>query len=517
MYISPFLITGIGEFSNLNNLYIQDLFPTLYRSIIFGIFFSVFVSILSLLFNYNFVDVKRDYLFGFLLIPFLLGNVNTTFVFKVIFLNSSFFDSILKGEVYQKFILLTIMLLWQLGTLFLYLQLLNNQFIPKNKFFFSRVIKLNRVELLQDIYLPSSKNLTIIVLLISFIFTLYERSFSENIFHFSQGTDTQLISSWISNKYLLFQQFDLASSTNNLYTITFFLTITFIICFLLFAFVSRYIYDYCITSKYFKYFPIVTSKSHRLMRNILFFILVLFVVAPILILFIKVNSFGDIEVKSLVKPFCLTLFAAALCTGVAISFAIILRLKFEDALNDFNLKSLLIISTLFTINLIPSMTIKLCAHKWLSIFSLSNSMQVYLGWVLSHCIILFPLICSFTLLIHFKIKNYELRFLRCYDVPLNNVIKFNFFKRFYFEYLFVFILTFAMIWNDDNINNVYSDLIPSYSVIMYNLVSGRGANYSTASIFLIISIIMTISIIIFWLFISSNLKNLNENHRIEQR
>ena len=139
LYLLPFFLSGISGSGFFQPLILNtdDFAYSLTRSLLFALTSTTLIILIALrlailLSKTSFFSLLGTQL-SFFLLPVLLGNISTTYVFKIILFNTSFFNYVVKGGSFGEFTLLFFFQFWQYGILFTYLFWLNIQNIPKKK------------------------------------------------------------------------------------------------------------------------------------------------------------------------------------------------------------------------------------------------------------------------------------------------------------------------------------------------------------------------------------------------
>jgi len=137
----------------------------------------------------------------------------------------------------------------------------------------------------------------------------------------------------------------------------------------------------------------------------------------------------------------------------------------------------------------------------MSIIGYSNETMIYIVWIIGHVLLTLPVLGSFVLFNHFRVSNNEIDYLQVYKLSKTETIRFSFLKRFKAEYLLLFIIGYSFVWNEAVLNNLFSDYIPSFVSGMKMLITGRGADYEKAFIYILISFIVAITAALIWRYI----------------
>jgi hypothetical protein len=446
-------------------------------------------------------------------LPVTLGNIATAYVFKLILFNTPIFNSIIQGSNVEKFALLSFLQFWQYGILFTYLFWLNIQNIPKNKIDYAEAVQLSAAERIKDIILPSSRNLSILLLLIGFIFSFYEDAKNQFIFHASQGTKTELINHWLERTYQSMLVGNPDYAVLQIFKVSFLVFLIAIAVFSLIGFLANALFKIYTSSKSISIKTngeIVAAKLKTTISKALAFSMLLFVFVPVFIAITRSSFSFTSQMTEMSSPLLLTLVAALAATILAVVFGISSRLAFPRILSDFNKNSALYLTLTFLLQLVPPICILLCGFRWMAWLGYNTSLLIYLVWILGHTILSLPILGSFIIATHFRVGHNELQYLRGYEIPISSIIRFSFLKRFRAEYLLTLIISFSFIWNESVINIVLSDRIPSFASNLQMLFVGRAADYSKASGYLIVALILSLTSVMLWQYILHKAQNLKQ-------
>jgi len=514
LYVSPMLLSfnieiGILPFrdntENFNN--------SLYRSIFFSVVTSIFTVFLSFLiavslFRIDFFS-KTGKNLSFLLMPVLLGSITSAFIYKLLLTDSQLIKYLLDDNPITLFIFLGLLQFWQYGSLAIYLFWLTFQGIPKTSLEYAQAYKLSFGVILKDIIVPASKNLFILLLIICFIFNFYEDAKANLVFHFSRGTDTELINGWLQRLYqqktAIFSPIKVAPSFYSYGLLVLFSAI--LILFLLTFIINIFIKSIS-KGRFFTYNVLTIFRKSPNIRvgKVITVLLLITVILPILTPFLELKATLSKELITLFTSFALTLTASLWATFIALVYSIFARLGWKNILTDFNSKSLLFFILTFFLLLIAPLCIYLLGFVWLDKIGYQSSLYIGVSWVIMHGVLALPMLGGFLLSVHFRFKNKEIDYLNAYNISQKEILKWSFLKRFGMEYLLTLIFSFSFIWNDYGINTVLSDHIPSFATVLKMSFSGRGANESLGLGYFMVSVIVSLTSILVWKYILSRVQ-----------
>ncbi len=474
------------------------------RSLLITVISTFFNLLASLFIALQLKNIKINSYKGrfavFLLIPVLLGNVSVAFIGRMLFTNIS----IIQSHAASKLIVLLIIQFWQYGTLYVYLFWLIIQSLPESTVNYAVAARLNAGEYAKDILLPSCRNLAILLFIVNFTFAFYEDAKTQIIFKSSRGTDTELISQWLSRNYLsnslINQQFSIHQTEN--------ISSTVIISAILLLFLTVICFSYCYnkfisSNSLFKYyFENNTSK-------VTWYFLLLFVTAPLVLVLFTAFKPLQFDISTLFFPLFLTLLAAISATAIAIILSTFLRLGWKRILHKFDNRSITFFTLFFVVELIPPLLLLISGYQWLRLADVNNNLYIYTIWIAGHVILSLPLISSFLAVTHFRTLNSEINFFNAHHLRLAEILKTGFLMRYKIDYILTFLIAFSLIWNESIINNIMSDYIPSFVSQLKMTIEGRAVDFSKGISYLLVSLIIAFLAIISWLSVLKKIERSN--------
>lgn len=492
----PFL-KNFNPSINLKELFKEDdsLATPLLRSIFLGLSQALLLTVLSFVLSLFLFKIKLKSKSGiwlsFLLIPMILGSTSTAFIYKIILFNSS----LLYSDEESKFFLFSVIQYWQFGSLFVYLFWINQQFISTSVLDFATASKLNFFEKIKDIILPKQINLFLLLFMVGFIFSIFENAKISFLFKASRGTNTEIINQWLNRNYQSDSLLNIEKAFYNLSQHSIIVLIILLLTLILSVILIKKILT--IITK--NHTVIKLDKfNYSMVNKAVLLLLILFTLFPILkVLFIQLKSL-DFNLNNLFPTLLLTFIASIVSCTVAILFAIFSRLAWYKILNSFNTKSMLFIMMIFSFILIPPIVTLVLTFKWMQIIGYSSSNTIYLSWICGHIFLGFPLLATFSIITHFKVKNSYIDYANSSKLNLFEKITDLFLKPFSGDYILLFILSYATIWNDSTINNVLSDVIPSFATELNKTITGKSADYANGMNYLLISILLGVLSVITW-------------------
>lgn len=438
---------------------------------------------------------------GLLIIPITLGNISIAFICKLLLGDTQFFSYLTQGNPLNKLGFLLLLELYQFGLLFVYLFWIQLQNINADRLNFVLATKFSFFQKLKDIYLPHTQNLWLLLAAIAFVFAFYEESKIAYLFKVSQGTNSELITNWLTRSYQTNLLVNPDYARNFIFNASAFVLLA-SISGLIILFLLLYFFIKKSTSlKLYPAYSLVSDKPLKIKKIALGFGLFLSLVAisPLIISLTKVSF--SFNFSHLGFPLLMTFIATLAASATAIFFGIASRLGWKQTLSSFSQKSLPFFVLLFVLLLVPPIVILITGYKWMSLIGYSSQTVIYSIWIVGHILLTLPVLGSFVLFNHFRVSNNEIDYLQVYKLSKVETIHFSFFKRFKAEYLLLFIIGYSFVWNEAVLNNLFSDYIPSFVSGMKMLITGRGADYDKAFGYLLISFVVAIMSVAIWRYI----------------
>lgn len=491
-YLIPFLF-GVS-FKNLDSLLpVNDgFYPAGYRSVAFAFFSSIINVFIGLYFAVRLNTIKlfsrKGLLLSLLIIPCLLGNVSTSFIYK--FILDDFVS--LQQNTVQKTIVALLIQFWQFGTLFTYIIWLVLKNIDVNKIVYGQVGYFTRYEKFRDILLPSAKNTLILLFIINFLFSVYEDSKMQLIFKSSRGTNTELINQFLNRTYQSDSLLNPITARTETYSLSFF----FILFLLIFLLIVVSLLLVTINKVLTKRRPMPSFFNIKL-PNLSFYFLLLFVLLPLLSITGHVFSNFNLKFEHLFYPFLLSILTAFICLLVAIIIGVVLRIGWIKFMTGLNIKSQFVFYSILLFQFIPGIVISLLGYQWFLALNLDLN-YVFVIWIIGHILMILPLISCLLITTHFNVSNNQLYYLFSHNLSFIDFVRVLFWGKFKGDYLLTFLICLTMIWNDSILNSILSDYVPSFISEMKMSIVGRGADYSKGISYFAVSLIVAFGAYSIW-------------------
>lgn len=517
LYIAP-LFFGLPDWK-MGNVFPEvisdeDYRSSLIRTVGFASLSTLAVLFLSFMGGYGLrrLGGKKSLLAGSaLLLPFLLGSVSTSFLFKMLLFDTKLLHQAFNDTTTLFGILATIQF-WQFGTLFVYIFWLNNLSIREDLMDYSNYYQLSTWEKVKNIFLPYHRNLIVLLSIFFFASNVYESAKLQIIFRASKGTNSELISNTLYKAYLSDSKIspDFAANTLFSQSALFYLPVFVVLTVLLYALLN-FLISFISKSKasvpgFFK----SSEKTKEFGATLLLLLLTLLVVAPIVYVFlrqgVKINNLGY-----LVRTIGLSFAASVTLLAVLVlPLSYYLRITWKNVFYEISGKNLWIFIALFLLFLVPPLALMLFGFEWGSMLGARGALPTNISWIVGQCVSSLPVIASFIFVVHFFTKNKELEYLEIMKANFSETVKWCFVKRFRVEYIMTFLFAFSIIWNEGTFNKVYSDRIPSYVSEILRTVNSRNADYGQGMMFFLFSLLLGVACIALWNVIVGRLANIKQ-------
>lgn len=471
-------------------------FDAVFRSSLFALISSALNVGLSLFFALQLRDIRinspKGKILSLLILPVLLGDVSIAFIGKVLFAQNTLIH---EHALIKQFTLLLIQF-WQYGFLFTYIFWLILQNINESILDFSFSVNHTNAERVKDVYLPSLRNVSILCFILNFLFSFFENSKSQFIFKASRGTNSQYISNWLEKYYQSISSFNFETGVNNTLQIS-----ILVMFFALLLIITLSLLYNNLFKVYIRGHICLPSIRNNFLTVTIHYLLISGVIVPVLWILIKLSFLSNIGRQNPVYAYGITIIAAAISTIIAIQMGALLRLAWKNSMNSFGRKSIFFYSALLIVLLFPPLVLYIVGFKWLAIIGYSSPFIIKLTWVFGHVILTLPILISFIAVTHYRTTNNEIEFLEAYHLNYWEKLKTLFLRKYLLDYFLTFLIAFSFIWNESTINNLLSDIIPSFISEMKMSISGRGTDYSSGIAYFMVSLSIAMVSIIIWNFV----------------
>lgn len=493
-YLTPFFLNI--HFSESGSVFSDDdgMYSAAVRSVLFAFFSSILNILLSLWIAIKLKNIHqysfKGLLLSALIIPALLGDVSTSFIYKLLLSDITG----LQQHSFQKLLVTAFIQFWQYGTLFVYIIWLVIKNIPIEKFDYCKVSYFSPYEIFRDLILPACRNTVILLFIISFIFSVYESSKLQLIFRSSRGTDSEFINQLLTRTYQSASLLNPVSAREEIYS-TGFLFFVLLLGILLIV-ISGLLVIFNLAMKKRKQMPVLIHINGS---SFLFYTLIVFLLAPVLFILVHVFSNFSISFSYLLYPLCLSLLAALVTMIIAIVTGAAMRIGWMKYMDSLNSKSQFAFYLILLLQLLPGIIITLLSYQWAAWVNLDKS-NMGLLWIAGHILLILPLISCLLITTHFKVSNNEIHYLMAHKTSVRGFLKLSFLLRFKGDYLLTFLICVTMIWNDPLFNSILSDYVPSFISEMKMSITGRAADYSRGISYFAVSLMVALGAWSIWVY-----------------
>lgn len=494
IYLFPFL-------ANLSINNIAALVPnndgfdsSIKRSFILAASSSFINIILSLVFAIRLSATnpfsKKGIFLSVLIVPCLLGNVSTSFAFKLLLDD----NVVIQQSSTYKFLTALFIQFWQYGTLYTYILWLALSKLDKNKIQYASVSYFSSADKFRHIILPGIKNLLSLLFIINFLFTVYEDSKFQLIFKSSRGTDTELISQYITRFYQADSLINPIDARHHTYSLSFmfiiilFVLLAIIVSLLMFA-ISRIIVA-------FKGEALFNLRIKRL--GLSYYLVILFVIIPLAYILFHIIQGIKFSFSHLMYPLILSGFTALISLLIAIVLGISFRMGWLRLMASLNTKSQFVLYAILSLLFVPGMVLSLVGYQWFNLLSV-NVTYIAIVWILGHILMVLPIITCFIISTHFSVTNSEIEYMNAHQFSFKDILCLLFLGRFKGDYFLTFLICMTMIWNDPVLNSILSDYVPSFISEMKMSIVGRGADYGKGISYFTVSLIVSLGAWLLWI------------------
>ncbi|MBL4676391.1 MAG: sugar ABC transporter permease, partial [Mucilaginibacter sp.] len=438
---------------------------------------------------------------AFLLVPTLLGTTAGTYIFKTGFSGTWLLTYLMSGHQNFLYLSWTIVQFWQYGFLFTYLFWLSFRNIPQNRMEYSRSTGMPPWLIFRDIILPHLKNPVLLFTIICYSFVFYEDAKSSLLFYFSRGTGTELIAGWFQR---VFQQYTAFQPVRQAAVLFFnygsLMCILAVLILLMLTITLKLLIRSAESGTFLRHLNLVFKLLfvNIKLRKITARGCLLLCFTPLLLGFIHA-SFNIRSAQSAILKSCLYTFLAAIfSTILAFFYSVLCRIAWREILKEFNGRSITIFVLTFSLYLLPPLCVYLVSFYWISMIGYGSQAALIVSWIFIHGLLNLPLLGGFLLAVHFAVRKQELEYSAAYRMSIFDVTRWSFWERFKLQYLLTLIFSFSVVWNDFGINAVLSDQITSYASVLKMSFTGRGTSADAATIYYMLSLLITFGSVILW-------------------
>lgn len=448
------------------------------------------------------INLYLLFLSSLLLLPTILGDCSSSLVWRIFYMGK---EGIYTNSSYS-YGGYSIMNLWESGTFFAYMIWIGFLVTKNKRKDFLESIETNNGERFRLVYLPDNRTTITILFIFSYCKSLLVDFKFFFVFRSSRGLDTETFGQWVNRIYRSESLISPAHGDSLMGKLSFYsyfvdiLAIT-ALGILLYYLLNKWSKAKSITAFFRKKTRKAneTKSCHSQLKIVIFhFLLISFIMGPLIYSIISFHSLGVSKLENLWTSFLLTLLASLVLFFFVLIISTYARIAWHSSLNGFNLVSSLLIIGLFSICLIPHSGLVQSAFHWFAKIGYGNNIVLVLVWVIVHIFHTGPLLLVFCIISYFSVDQNKLKYLRVIKLTPMEIFKLQFWSDYKILYFLIFLMGFITIWNDSTVNLVMSDYIPSLAVELKNTSLGAAANYDLAMTYVFVSLIMASLTIVVW-------------------
>jgi ABC-type sugar transport system permease subunit len=371
--------------------------------------------------------------------------------------------------------LLTLVQLWQLTPLFIYLFVMQLNTASTEMHMFSTVAGATWGERVRDVAWPHCRNLA--KLLTLFAVAEGSREFVKPalILKASPGTGTEMIAARLERNYAFWSKVDFSRAVNGTLASSLIVAaVAAVLAIVTMAVVERILRASTVAA---------AQSPFRMNRGKLAVSLLLLVAAVPLygtLVHVSPSSLPTLPWAILGVSVALSTVASTATVAFAVIFAIAARVAFPIRLARFDRHAIPIFLVLFAIRLVPPIAVVLCGLHWLYASDALLATTAVFAWLAAQIILTFPLLASFGQFTHFAVSTEEISFHRVCGATPWEVARDSFFLRFKRQYLLIAVFGLAIILGEDAINAIMAFSVPSIAYELSLRIGGRSGSYHEA-------------------------------------
>ncbi len=446
---------------------------------------------------------QRFAIFGIpLLLPYFLGNSTDGLLVKLLSQNFAdrftYFADRSYGLVY---VFLFALLIWKDGFLILYTLTLIADTVPKSVTLYARALGLTLREWIRDVLWPMARPAGILLCLFVFIAAEHEYIATFLSLRPSPGTGTELVSHWMNRVYTTLVLSTNASTALDLLSAS---GIVLLVASLAAGAISVGLLLGIIRLGTITWRSRIRARATRsatgmpMGASVTGILAVIFAVSPVVLAasFLTPSFPNDMTLATFTAP--LTFVVALGGTILGWMIAVAARLMLGDRTINAAVVVRVLLMLLSAV-VVPPFLVGLSSFSWWSMTSGSSQFGLIALWAISQLALVTPLIASFLFASFLSVTNSELRYQRWIGASLGEIASNSFAKRYVPQLLFSLLFAFLQVWNEDSVNGVFENVVPSFSTLINRTLSGRAESIANASGYAYFGIALAIVLGIFWL------------------
>ncbi|MEM9409644.1 MAG: hypothetical protein AAGA30_00935 [Planctomycetota bacterium] len=483
----------------------NEIWWTIARTIAFATLVSITTVTVAFTVACSMFEVKTSFLrvcYALQMLPFLVGEATTTFIFKQILGSSSYLGQRLGGEAETILVIAGVLRVWQFGSFCAVIYWLRIRNIPKKLDDYSSAVSMRVSEKVSKVYLPACAPLLVITFLFCFSFSTLEHFRLTYLFRASLGTNTELLDQLFVRTYHSLAVVDPIYAKKVIYqqartALLIGVPVFAAICFCIVSLINR-IASATRSSLISRAFCCINSS---VFRKALVYVAIISTFLPFVVLFITFQFPQDIRVTQFVTSLFLSALAAFLVTAIATLLSVAFRLAFLKRSAKMTFVLIALFTFWFSATLVPRIALYLVGSQFLSNIQFSV-FSTELMWVVGHVVLLTPLLLAFIVGINTIVDSSELSYLDCYKSTAREIYIYSFFKRLKLEYWLTFLVASSLIWNESTWNRIMSDSVPAFVSVLEMSMSGKKSDLSSAWFYAVIGCLVGVFTNVAWIVVA---------------
>lgn len=443
-----------------------------------------------------------------LLIPVLVGPIAIGFLAKLAVLKLAFVNSAISSRGAIPTLLFALILYgFQYGPLCLYVFWLRARTVPLNLVHYSKSAHLTPGEVAADILWPHSRPLFQVMFVLVFMLTATEFAASELSIRPSVGTETALLSHWLSEQYRIWLPADprIAASEVAAYGLIA-AGIVVLTCFVVSWTLCRMVDAFARSGSWFAGVPSRAANLASLrqpLAEVVGIAAPLVCISPLLFAYVVFPPKPVPNATPLLEALLWSLPATLAMVSVAIGLAIVIRLVIRrGALGPASAHVIYILA--MNPLAVPALVVSVAAFRWFTGLDTLSSLTVPAGWVGGHVLLAMPVLGAFAVYLHTQVTDKELEYQRMVALRPRELIRVTFWDRLRTDYLLVLLFGWSLAWNDGIINRAAASDLPSLYSVIAPLLSVR-PDYHAAQFCLLLSVAIATLMVVLWHRLTSKL------------
>lgn len=481
-----FFIPAFDKYSVVAELLKDGRSVVLTPSFARGIVFCSIVAMLCVIAGYctslSLRTSKKNNLLPLLMLPSLCGPLVPAMFFKMVSLNLP----LVATPPIVKLMLWGVVFMWCFVPLTTLIFILFHRTVPQKYRDFCLSNKLTEHEAARDVYAPTLIPLSVILFLIVYLSLMQDSFVGQLLYKASVGSCTSMIQDELLDIYMIFS----ASSPNYASSLMMANSILIIPTVILAGLLGSLLTSWLLLKVTKLYSPIKFYGYSSFIGSLMNKVGMLLIIIPVVGLF----YFSNIDVLVL-REILHTLIApgvgALVLTGTTLIISFIVS---KNTRSSENFLLMFLAGLIVAIKAAPPLGLVSITYEWTEMLGVEKLQSVYISWLMVQVFINLPFLLLFVIWTNRIVPaaHFELGI----QMKMGWMQEFRYFMwtRLRAPYLLTFLFAFIFIWREASVAVVFSDLIPSATIVASNYLGAKPDFGKAGSIMaLIISLSMGIS------------------------